>query len=180
MTRKAKDLAAGRGTQEVFSGDEWEDLSKAISEVSAQSRERIEEIAREKEYHQAILGGMTEGVLLVDRRGRTLLVNEALKKLIAIPTNVNDKNHLRNHPECRTGRSGSRCAPQRNQQDLGNHSPFVRREDVRSECGGDSLSAQGRGTTGRGNAGSHCRFPRHQSFEESGEDPAGFCGQCLP
>ncbi len=94
LTRKAKDLAAGRGTQEVFSGDEWEDLSRAISEVSAQSRERIEEITREKEYHQAILGGMTEGVLLVDRRGRTLLVNEALKKLIAIPTNVNDKTTL--------------------------------------------------------------------------------------
>ena len=94
LTRKAKDLAAGRGTQEVFSGDEWEDLSRAISEVSDQSRERIEEITREKEYHQAILAGMMEGVLLVDGRGRTLLVNEALKKLIAIPTNVNDRTTL--------------------------------------------------------------------------------------
>jgi two-component system, OmpR family, phosphate regulon sensor histidine kinase PhoR len=94
LTRKAKDLAAGRETQEVFSGDEWEGLSKAISEVGAQSRERIEEITRAKEYHEAILGGMTEGVLLVDRRGRTLLVNEALKKLIVIPTNVNDKTTL--------------------------------------------------------------------------------------
>ena len=54
----------------------------------------MEEITREKEYHQAILGGMTEGVLLVDRRGRTLLVNEALKKLIDIPTDVNDRTTL--------------------------------------------------------------------------------------
>jgi two-component system, OmpR family, phosphate regulon sensor histidine kinase PhoR len=94
LTRKAKDLAAGRGTQEVFSVDEWEDLSRAISEVSAQSRERIEEITGEKDHYQAIFGGMTEGVLLVDERGRILLVNEALQKLIPIPSNIDGKTTL--------------------------------------------------------------------------------------
>jgi len=96
MTRKAKELAAGRLEQEerVFADKEWRDLSKAISEVSAQSKRRIDEIRREEEYHQAILGGMSEGVLLVDGRGHILLVNDALQRLISIPSNVNDKTTL--------------------------------------------------------------------------------------
>jgi len=96
MTRKTKELAAGRLEQEerVFADKEWRDLSKAISEVSAQSKRRIDEIRREEEYHQAILGGMSEGVLLVDGRGHILLVNDALQRLISIPSNVNDKTTL--------------------------------------------------------------------------------------
>ena len=96
MTRKTRDLATGRAEQNayLFSDDEWRKLSKAISEVDARSGRRIDEITREKEYYQAILGGMTEGVLLVDERGRILLVNEALKSLIPIPSDVNGKTTL--------------------------------------------------------------------------------------
>ncbi len=96
MTRKTKHLASGRLEQNayLFSDDEWRKLSKAISEVDARSGRRIDEITREEEYYQAILGGMTEGVLLVDARGRILLVNEALKNLIPIPSDVNGKTTL--------------------------------------------------------------------------------------
>jgi two-component system phosphate regulon sensor histidine kinase PhoR len=96
MTRKTRDLATGHIKQNsyLFSDDEWRKLSKAISEVDARSGRRIDEITREKEYYQAILGGMTEGVLLVDERGRILLVNEALKNLIPIPSDVNGKTTL--------------------------------------------------------------------------------------
>ena len=79
----------------LFPGDEsGGELSEAVFEVDARSRRKIDEITREKQYYQALLGGMTEGVLLVDEKGRILLVNEALQKLISIPSNVNGKTTL--------------------------------------------------------------------------------------
>ena len=75
----------------VGSGDELESLSKAISEMGIQSRSKIEEISKEKDYFQTILKGMTEGVLVVDGRGRILTVNDALRRLLSLPENVSDK-----------------------------------------------------------------------------------------
>ncbi len=96
MKRKAKELDPGSQKLEapVYSDDELGDLSKTISEVSVQLRRKIDEISREKEYQQAILGGMAEGVLLVDGRGRVLLVNDALQRLLPISSNVTGKTTL--------------------------------------------------------------------------------------
>ncbi|HSB06971.1 MAG TPA: ATP-binding protein [Thermodesulfobacteriota bacterium] len=96
MTRKARELVSGRlepGTT-FHADDELEDLSKTIAEISTQLRKKMDEVAREKDYHQAILGGMAEGLLLVDGRGRILLVNEALQRLLAISSKVTDKTTL--------------------------------------------------------------------------------------
>ena len=75
----------------VGSSDELESLSKAIGEMGAQSRRKIEEISEEKNYLQTILKGMTEGVLVVDGRGRILTVNDALRKLLSLSEDVSDK-----------------------------------------------------------------------------------------
>jgi two-component system phosphate regulon sensor histidine kinase PhoR len=96
ITKNTKDSAAGHLQPNAlwFPDEEWAELSKAISEMDAKSRERVDEITREKEYYEAILGGMTEGVLLMDERGRILLVNKVLQRLISIPPNVAGKTTL--------------------------------------------------------------------------------------
>jgi two-component system phosphate regulon sensor histidine kinase PhoR len=80
----------GREVQ-VNSKDEVGSLSKAIGEMGNQLRNKIEEISKEKEYLQTILKGMMEGILVVDGRGRILMVNDALQKILSLSSEVVDK-----------------------------------------------------------------------------------------
>jgi two-component system phosphate regulon sensor histidine kinase PhoR len=76
---------------QVSSTDELGSLSKVISEMGIQFRNQIEEISKEKDYLQTILKGMVEGVLVVDGRGRILTVNDALRHLLSLSSDVSDK-----------------------------------------------------------------------------------------
>jgi two-component system phosphate regulon sensor histidine kinase PhoR len=73
------------------SDDELGGLSRAINEMSLQLRNKIEEISREKDYLQTLLSGIMEGVLVVDARGRILMVNHALRQLLSLPSHVEDR-----------------------------------------------------------------------------------------
>lgn len=79
---------------QVFSKDELSTLTKTINEMSVQLRNKIEEITIEKEYLQTVLKGMAEGVLVVDDRGRIVMINDALRKLFSLSTEVVDKTPL--------------------------------------------------------------------------------------
>jgi two-component system phosphate regulon sensor histidine kinase PhoR len=79
---------------QVFSKDELSTLTKTINEMSVQLRNKIEEITIEKEYLQTVLKGMAEGVLVVDDRGRIVMINDALRKLFSLTTEVVDKTPL--------------------------------------------------------------------------------------
>jgi len=96
VTDLANRVAAGRLDQGVpaESDDELGRLSKAINEMSLQLQNKIEEISREKEYLQTLLGGIMEGVLVVDARGRILMVNNALRQLLSLPPHVEDRTPL--------------------------------------------------------------------------------------
>ena len=96
LTRKARDLVFDFQEREgtVPPETELEDLSRSLSDLHMQLRKRIEEITLEKEYHQTILGGMSEGVLLIDERGRVLLVNDALQKLLSLSPDVANRTTL--------------------------------------------------------------------------------------
>jgi two-component system, OmpR family, phosphate regulon sensor histidine kinase PhoR len=93
VTRKAIKLVSTTFDREiqVHSGDELKSLSKAIGEMDVQFRIQIEEISKEKDYLQTILKGMMEGVLVVDGRGRILMVNDALRRLLSLASDVSDK-----------------------------------------------------------------------------------------
>jgi len=69
-------------------------FSKTLVEVNSQFKNTILEISREKDYLQTILKGMSEGVLVVDERGRIRMVNEALRKLFPLPPEVLDRTLL--------------------------------------------------------------------------------------
>jgi two-component system phosphate regulon sensor histidine kinase PhoR len=93
VTQKAIQLVSDTLNREVQinSKDELGSLSKAIGEMGIQLRNKIEEISKEKDYLQTILKGMMEGVLVVDGRGRILMVNDALRNLLSFSSDVADK-----------------------------------------------------------------------------------------
>jgi two-component system phosphate regulon sensor histidine kinase PhoR len=96
LTDLANRVASGRLDQGVpaESDDELGRLSKAINEMSVQLQNKIEEISREKDYLQTLLRGIMEGVLVVDARGRILMVNNALRQLLSLPSHVEDRTPL--------------------------------------------------------------------------------------
>lgn len=59
--------------------------------MGIQLRDKIEEISKEKDYLQTILKGMMEGVLVVDGRGRILMVNDALRNVLSLTSDVADR-----------------------------------------------------------------------------------------
>lgn len=93
VTQRAIQLVSNTfGTEvRVSSSDELGSLSKAMGALGTQLKSRIEEISKEKDYFQTILKGMTEGVLVVDGRDRILMVNDALRRLLSLSSDVSDK-----------------------------------------------------------------------------------------
>ena len=93
VTQKAIQLVSSTFDREVQvnSRDELGSLSKAIGEMGIQLRNKIEEISKEKDYLQTVLKGMMEGVLVVDGRGRILMVNDALRNVLSLTSDVTDK-----------------------------------------------------------------------------------------
>jgi len=78
----------------IDSKDEFGYLAKAISEMDAQLRNKIEEISKEKGTLQTILKGMAEGVLVVDEKNHIIMINDTLRTLFSPSTEVVDKTPL--------------------------------------------------------------------------------------
>jgi len=74
--------------------DELGSLTRTIDEMTFQLKSKIEEVAIEKDTFQTILSGMVEGVLWVDERGRILMVNEALRNLLSLSSDVSGRTPL--------------------------------------------------------------------------------------
>jgi two-component system phosphate regulon sensor histidine kinase PhoR len=93
MRKMARRLATGSLEREIqiYSNDEWGELAKAVDEMRIQLKGKIEEVSRERDYLKTILRGMVEGVLVVDERGRILMVNDALRKILSLSSDVVDK-----------------------------------------------------------------------------------------
>ncbi len=93
MREMARRLDTGSLEREIqiYSKDEWGELAKAVEEMRIRLRKKIEEVSRERDYLKTILKGMIEGVLVVDERGRILMVNDALRKILSLSSEVVDK-----------------------------------------------------------------------------------------
>ena len=76
---------------QIYSRDEWGEFARAVNEMRIRLREKIEEVSRERDYLKTILKGMVEGVLVVDERSRILMVNDALRKILSLSSEVVDK-----------------------------------------------------------------------------------------
>ncbi len=88
-------LAAGDLERRVpwRSRDELGEIAGAINEMAAQLRWRLDAVTAEKEQLQAVLSGMVEGVLVVDREARVVLANPRLRELFGVWGDVVGRPH---------------------------------------------------------------------------------------
>jgi two-component system phosphate regulon sensor histidine kinase PhoR len=79
-------IASGDLTQRLpwRSGDELGRIARAIDDMAEQLRRRLELASDEQARLRAVLTGMVEGVLVLDRSGRVILANPRLRELFGV------------------------------------------------------------------------------------------------
>ena len=65
--------------------DELDALEHHLSEMSERIRENVEQVVAEKEKASSILSCMTEGVLVLDPKGRVLVINQQAERMFHLP-----------------------------------------------------------------------------------------------
>ena len=85
----------GRGDLEarvrIKTGDELEDLARALDVARNQLASRIGEATLERERLEAVLDGMVEGVLVTDRTARVRRTNPALRNIFGLERPVSGR-----------------------------------------------------------------------------------------
>jgi len=74
----------------LSSGNEIETLERSISAVATEIRRVVDNLRIEMSRREAILAGMAEGVLAVDKNLRVIFSNKALTKAVGMPGPVTD------------------------------------------------------------------------------------------
>ena len=89
----AGELASGRHDHrfEVPEAAELAALAGALNRLAAGVEAQLAALGTERDHLTSILGGMAEGVLVVDRQGRALLVNPAFRRLFGLAGEVAGK-----------------------------------------------------------------------------------------
>ena len=75
-------------------GGEIDAIARSIRGLAEQLRERLHEATQEKERLQAVLDGMTEGVLVIDASASIVLANDRLRESFGIPGSLIGKTVL--------------------------------------------------------------------------------------
>ena len=84
----SRQVAQGSFPQNFFgesAQDEISRLERQLNEMSTKIREHVQQIVQEKEKANSILRCMVEGVLVLDPRGRILIINEQAEKMFHVP-----------------------------------------------------------------------------------------------
>ena len=86
MTNAAESIAGGRYSERVpaSSRDEIGKLSNAFNRMAAELEKRIATITEDRGRLVAVLSGMVEGVVAVDRDLRVLLLNASAERILAV------------------------------------------------------------------------------------------------
>lgn len=87
LVQFAGELARGKFPQNVFPprrGDEIDLLESHLNDMSLKIRDNVAQIVGEKEKADSILRCMIEGVLVLDPRGRVLLMNEQARTMFRV------------------------------------------------------------------------------------------------
>lgn len=93
MSKVAKAIAQGDFSKKplVYSKDEIGSLSEVLSYMSEQIKQDIEKINQEKAKLDAVLSSMFEGIMVVDEKGKLLLINHSLRKQLLIDSSIENK-----------------------------------------------------------------------------------------
>ncbi|MBN1869306.1 MAG: PAS domain-containing protein [Candidatus Omnitrophica bacterium] len=96
MSAVAQKIAGGNFSERIFlpTKDVLGDLANSINYMSEQVRMRLEEVAKEKSRLEAVLLSMSEGVLVINREGQILLMNEPFKRIFHVAEEPTGKSTL--------------------------------------------------------------------------------------
>jgi two-component system phosphate regulon sensor histidine kinase PhoR len=87
MIRAAEDIGKGDYSKRIRSspGKEFSPLAEAINRMAGSIETHIQTITEQKQQLEAILNGMSEGVMVLDSNGRIQTVNRAFSAMIPNP-----------------------------------------------------------------------------------------------
>jgi len=99
----AQRYSAGDLTRSTYDygSDELGAVARVLDASVQDLGRRVEELARDRAHMEAILGGMVEGVLLLDRQGRVQLVNRAAQEMLTVTASAVGRRYLEviRHPD---------------------------------------------------------------------------------
>jgi two-component system phosphate regulon sensor histidine kinase PhoR len=84
MTRQARRLGEGdyEAHEPLRSPDELGVLSRTLSSLAGQVRDRIDDLERERDFLSSVIGSLVEGVVVVDQDGRMALENPKARDIL--------------------------------------------------------------------------------------------------
>ena len=84
-----------------YGSDELGTVARVLDASVQDLGRRLEELARDRAHMEAILAGMVEGVLVLDRQGRVQLVNRAAQEMLAVDASAVGRRYLEviRHPD---------------------------------------------------------------------------------
>jgi two-component system phosphate regulon sensor histidine kinase PhoR len=103
ITGVAQRYSAGDLTRPTYDygSDELGTVARVLDASVQDLGRRLEELARDRAHMEAILSGMVEGVLVLDRQGRVQLVNRAAQEMLAVDASAVGRRYLEviRHPD---------------------------------------------------------------------------------
>ena len=106
--RRIRDVSAIAGryslaapTRPDFGTDEIASVARAFDGPVQQLAARLQDLARDRARMEAILSGMVEGVVVLDRQGRVQLINRAAQAMLHVGESAVDRLYLEviRHPD---------------------------------------------------------------------------------
>jgi two-component system phosphate regulon sensor histidine kinase PhoR len=84
MTRTAERLAKGDydAPGPTDAGGELGVLARTMMHMAGEVKSRVSELTQQRDLLSVVFGGLVEGVVVIDRGGKTVLVNDAAKPLV--------------------------------------------------------------------------------------------------
>jgi two-component system phosphate regulon sensor histidine kinase PhoR len=93
ITAFSKQVAAGNFRRRLFLKEKGElgELGKNISNMAEEMNLRLKQSEEEKLKLEAVLGNMSDGLLLTDAKGKIFLSNSAVRNLFGVASNIEGK-----------------------------------------------------------------------------------------
>ena len=103
LTERARRYAAGTPLRagRDHGDDELGVVARALDQAASEFARRVRDLSGQQMRVDAILGGMVEGVLVIDEQGRVRIANESVKRMLGIAGDPAGRFHVEliRHPE---------------------------------------------------------------------------------
>jgi len=83
-----------RANESVAGGVELDELGRSLDRVARELTETLASLREERDRLGGVLGGMEEGILLIDREGRIQFINNALREMLLLGSDAIGKTQL--------------------------------------------------------------------------------------